>query len=673
MLLATATLMAAVPYTAPDGDFTGNGQVDAVDLQCAILVFNQLAQAGNPPQSQCQTNESCVALLGAKSTCRATFGQIKICMPGCLSPEVTFGPNPEVPCLDPNAETSSCKGLVQKQHLDLNCDDQFNSTDINFLVSVITGKTGGPGTSDVDKDGRLNICDDDSDGDEVVDPDDCDPLDPAIGDCDDANPCTLDTCIDGVGCQSVPVEGNPCSDDNPGTTGDTCQADGSCLGQSDVHCGPLDGSTGTLGSLTLIGAVVVDTTAGTITAGGQVLVGPGAEGVSFVPQEGSANGFPAPDFAVFQFQDLAIAQGATVQVNGAKALALLAAGTLTVAGQLNVRGSAGTSGGTNQAGVSGGAGPGGWNGGGWQNIGCLPDNGLAVGPGAGGEGHCGSDGEKGGNGASGGGGGGGGGGTGGTGGAGGSHATAGGSGNAGESPSDGSSGLAPGTPGSGGAAGAANVAATGGASYGEEVLSILFGGTGGSSGGYGGFAGVGGWGVGNGGTGYGGNPGFSGGPGGGGGGGGAVLLCASGTLEVSASGIVDVRGGYGGGGGGSAMSDNGSTSLFGSGPIGGGGGGGRSGGGGGGGGGAGGAIFLTGSQIQIYGELNASGGGAGYAGWTGSGALGGNGKSGGGKGGKGGSGGKGGTGGKGGDGYIRLEAESIILEGPTSGVMTQSP
>jgi hypothetical protein len=180
-LLTLALLTGGIPYTAPDGDITGDGQVDAIDLQCGVLIFELLELAGEPPQSQCLTDGDCEAALGPGFTCRMTFAQVHVCMPGCLAAEVSFGPAPLLSCDDPDAETPACKGLVQKRQLDLNCDEDFNSADVNFLVSVITGKTGGPGTSDIDGDGRLNSCDDDSDADLVIDDEDCEPFDPTIG------------------------------------------------------------------------------------------------------------------------------------------------------------------------------------------------------------------------------------------------------------------------------------------------------------------------------------------------------------------------------------------------------------------------------------------------------------------------------------------------------------
>lgn len=52
--------------------------------------------------------------------------------------------------------------------------------------------------------------------------------------CDDANPCTSETCINGQGCESAPVEG-PCNDGNPCTDEDVCGG-GSCAGTLPTYC-----------------------------------------------------------------------------------------------------------------------------------------------------------------------------------------------------------------------------------------------------------------------------------------------------------------------------------------------------------------------------------------------------------------------------------------------------
>jgi len=184
LLLALPLLGGPVPYTAPEGDYNRDGKADVIDIQCAVLIFQQLEAAGQPPQAQCQSDADCVSEFGENFLCRSGFTATMLCLPSCLSSEVSVGPSGEVNCVDPAANTALCLGLVQKNQIDLNCDGAFSSTDINFLVSVVTGKTGGLGSSDHDGDGRLNSCDDDSDGDQVADETDCDPLDAAVGPCD---------------------------------------------------------------------------------------------------------------------------------------------------------------------------------------------------------------------------------------------------------------------------------------------------------------------------------------------------------------------------------------------------------------------------------------------------------------------------------------------------------
>jgi len=57
--------------------------------------------------------------------------------------------------------------------------------------------------------------------------------------CDDEDPCTIDTCVDGVGCFHEPASGEVCDDGNPCTSGDTC-VEGECIGGEGTIC-PDDG------------------------------------------------------------------------------------------------------------------------------------------------------------------------------------------------------------------------------------------------------------------------------------------------------------------------------------------------------------------------------------------------------------------------------------------------
>ncbi|NOS99246.1 MAG: hypothetical protein HOP29_01310 [Phycisphaerales bacterium] len=47
--------------------------------------------------------------------------------------------------------------------------------------------------------------------------------------CDDANPCTQESCNPAVGCVNTPVVGRPCQDGNFCTSGDSCNAGGQCV------------------------------------------------------------------------------------------------------------------------------------------------------------------------------------------------------------------------------------------------------------------------------------------------------------------------------------------------------------------------------------------------------------------------------------------------------------
>ncbi len=178
--LPAGEAQAAVPYTAPTGDLNDNGSVDVQDIQCEVLLYTQLVLAGTPTADLCQSDAECTAAFGDGMYCRAGFTAFKVCVPSCVAATVSLGAAGAADCTDPGADDADCFGLVPKRVADLNCDGKINNVDLQFLVSVIMGKTGGPGTADYDGDGRLNFCDDDSDGDGDPDATDCKDLDPAF-------------------------------------------------------------------------------------------------------------------------------------------------------------------------------------------------------------------------------------------------------------------------------------------------------------------------------------------------------------------------------------------------------------------------------------------------------------------------------------------------------------
>ena len=214
-----ATTLSLIPYTAPEGDLDLDGQLTVQDLQCQALVWELLTQSQENPA--CVTDLDCAASSNIPALCRPAFGPDKVCLPLCLSPDVSLGPAQDVACDDPDMDTPHCLGLVQRRNADLNCDGSVDSVDMVFLVALLLDKAGGKDTADVDSDGRLNFCDSDSDNDTIPDSIDLQPLQPAPP-CDDANPCTDDKYIQND-CQSTP-NNNSCDDGDACTTDDICNA-----------------------------------------------------------------------------------------------------------------------------------------------------------------------------------------------------------------------------------------------------------------------------------------------------------------------------------------------------------------------------------------------------------------------------------------------------------------
>jgi len=180
VLLSAGLVSAPAPYTAPDGDLNQDGAVDGLDLQCEILLFSYLNLADHPGGAECAEDADCADLVAPDARCGAGFGPGKVCLPGCLAPVVALDKDGAPSCDDPEADDDNCLGLTPRRITDLNCDGETTNTDFLFLVAVIFGKLGMPDSPDHDGDGRLNFCDDDSDGDGVADADDCVVLDASL-------------------------------------------------------------------------------------------------------------------------------------------------------------------------------------------------------------------------------------------------------------------------------------------------------------------------------------------------------------------------------------------------------------------------------------------------------------------------------------------------------------
>ena len=180
LLLATPLLCAPVPYTAPSADLNQDGQLDAADLQCQILLFQSLALVDPAAPSQCDTDEDCVNAAGPGIVCRPAFSKANRCLPKCLAAQFPVGQDLGVLCQNPLEVSPSCLGTTQVRSADLNCDGIIGNVDVLFLVTLVMKAVGGPGTADYDSDGRLNFCDNDSDDDGDPDATDCEPLNELI-------------------------------------------------------------------------------------------------------------------------------------------------------------------------------------------------------------------------------------------------------------------------------------------------------------------------------------------------------------------------------------------------------------------------------------------------------------------------------------------------------------
>ena len=176
LLVTTQIALAETPGNAPSGDLNGDGLVSVQDLQCMLLIHEQLSLVEPITADLCVSNADC----DPGASCRVVFGKHSVCLPTCLSPLVTLGPNPSVVCDSPSINDEDCQGLVHRRNADLNCDGDITDVEFQFLVSMLLGQVGGPGTPDYDSDGQLNFCDPDSDGDGDGDATDCKPLNAAV-------------------------------------------------------------------------------------------------------------------------------------------------------------------------------------------------------------------------------------------------------------------------------------------------------------------------------------------------------------------------------------------------------------------------------------------------------------------------------------------------------------
>jgi hypothetical protein len=169
-----------------------------------------------------------------------------------VAPEsVITCPVPEglnAPCLAPSCDPETGECSLVPDHEGIACDDGNACT----IGEVCTEGLCGGGASLNCNDGNVctdDLCDPESGCQHVPNDDDCqDGSICTVGDicadgtcqpgkplqCDDANPCTNDTCDPALGCVHSPNNA-PCTDLNPCTSGDHC-ANGSCVPEQMLDC-----------------------------------------------------------------------------------------------------------------------------------------------------------------------------------------------------------------------------------------------------------------------------------------------------------------------------------------------------------------------------------------------------------------------------------------------------
>jgi len=209
------------PAACSDGNPCTDDPCDAI-AGCFHLVNKGTCQAGDKcaPIGECEKGE-CVNLVPVDCDDQNPCTQDS-CLPdlGCVNLPVDG-----VPCDDLTActvEDSCIKGQCHGKPLD--CDDKNVCTD--DACDQVKGCSHIPNTA-VCEDG--NLC---STGD-VCKLGKC--LPGTAAKCDDANPCTKDSCDSKTGCVHQPLSGGQCNDNNPCTLWDNCK-DGVCAGFQIKKC-----------------------------------------------------------------------------------------------------------------------------------------------------------------------------------------------------------------------------------------------------------------------------------------------------------------------------------------------------------------------------------------------------------------------------------------------------
>ena len=149
-LFITPQAALAVPAeTVPSADLTGDNDVNSADFQCLIRLNTAIQTVGGPTQDHCDSDADC----GATEFCDLAFGK-KLCLPDCLADRSVVGDNSVIPNCFEQGDNDACFVGIPRHNADLNCDRVINNADFQILVAIVLQKLGGPGTPDIDNDGR---------------------------------------------------------------------------------------------------------------------------------------------------------------------------------------------------------------------------------------------------------------------------------------------------------------------------------------------------------------------------------------------------------------------------------------------------------------------------------------------------------------------------------------
>jgi hypothetical protein len=208
------------PCAASGSDADGDGIMDEFDNCPAAGNTGQADSDGDGRGDLC---DNCPAAANPAQADGDTDGAGDVC-DNCAAL-----PNPTQANADGDALGDLCDSCPGDPANDADGDSVCG--DVDNCPSAANGSQ-----ADLDGDQVGDACDPDIDGDGIPNALDCEPL--SANNCNDANPCTDDSCNPGTGCVNA-NNAAPCDDGDLCTQTDVCQS-GGCTGTNPVFCSAVD-------------------------------------------------------------------------------------------------------------------------------------------------------------------------------------------------------------------------------------------------------------------------------------------------------------------------------------------------------------------------------------------------------------------------------------------------